>query len=268
MAITTGDQLVAAVAAANLYAWIKNSPANVTATWDEYSLWLTSGVPVGGAIPTVATTCTNATTGAVVYTNPTAPALTYLGYFTLTNPSNTNTSFVFLKDRLMHMGGLSGTSVGVQAVGLSVPPSRLAQSDLTNVEWFVECYTDLGATPQTLTVTYVNTASATHTAAISIPATMRSGRLLKIIPTVAGDVIQSVTSCQLGGSTGTAGNFGFTNARNLLQASLGVRSFLMDIEDVVTTGLSQVADNSCLWFLSASNGGFGQIEGSLKLIQG
>ena len=269
MAITTGAQLVAAVAAASLYSWVKNCPSASVTNTDEYSLWTTTGVPVNGAVPGVATVCTSATTGAVVYANPVSPSLTYLGYFTYLNQNTTSSSycFLFLKDRLSHMGGLSGTSVSVQAVGLSVPPNRMAQNDLTNIEWFVECYTDLGATPQTLTVTYVNTASVTNTVAVAIPATMRAGRLLKIVPTISGDVIQSITSCQLGGSTGTAGNFGFTNARNILQAAIP-RPYLMDIEDVVTTGLSQIADNSCLWFVACPNQVFIQLMGSLKLIQG
>jgi hypothetical protein len=266
MAITTGDQLVAAMAAAPLYAWYKNNPANIVA-YTLSSLWLTGGSPVNGAAPGAAATCTSATTGAVPYTNPTAPALTYLGYYTLSINGTTQAAIVVLQDRLSHMGGLSGTSVAVQTVNLTVPANRLASSDLTNIEWWVEGYTDLGATPQTLTVTYVNTASATHTVAVSIPATMRSGRLIKIVPTTSGDVIQSITSCQLGGSTGTAGNFGFTNSRRIAQAATTYAT-VIDLEDIVTTGLSQIADNSCLWFSTMVSAASTPPTGLLKLVQG
>jgi len=168
------------------------------------------------------------------------------------------------------MGGLSGTNVGVQPVNLTVPSGRLISADLTNVKWFLECYANLGVTPQTLTITYVNTASATQTVVLNIPASMAIGRATGIVPTVPSDVIQSITSCQLSGSTGTPGNFGFTCARSILQSSL-VFSPIVDIQDIVTTGLAQIADDTCLWFLIAAStdawAGVG-CNGTLKLIQG
>jgi len=270
MAIITGDQLIAAFAAGNIFPWTKLVPST-NSQGVFFSTWTQQGNPVAGAIPTTAAFCTSATVGAVPFTNPTPPQLTYLGHFTFENYYNSvNQLAVLMKDRLSHMGGLSGTNTGVQSVNLTVPSGRLISTDLTNAEWFLECYSTLGATPQTLTVTYVNTSSVTNTVVMSIPASMAAGRVTRIIPTVPSDVIQSITSCQLSGSTGTAGNFGFTCARSILQAST-VNASIMDIQDIVTTGLAQIADNSCLWFLIAASsdnwGGIG-CNGTLKLIQG
>ena len=253
------------MAAGYPYQWNKYVSVFQTDSF-SHSTWIQNGSPIAGSIPGAASICTNLTPGAIVFSNPTPPSLTYIGYFA-------NIPYrqiiVQLKDRLSHMGGLSGTVITSQSVGLSTPPNRLISSDLTNVQWFVECYSVLGGTPQTLTITYLNTIGNTHTTTISIPANMPGGRLIPVIPTTSGDVIGTIVSCQLSGSTGTAGNFGFTCARHLLQSSCPI-NYLVDIEDVVTTGLTQIADSSCLWFviIPPNTATVATITGSLKLIQG
>ena len=264
MAITTGDGLISALAGTDFYSWFKYSNA-VPASNNLYSLWLSNGSPVAGAIPTVAATCTTATTGAVPFTYAGGSSLAYVGYFTLQTLQNCS---VVLFDRLQHMGGLSGTSVASQTVNLTVPAGRLATADLTNIEWYLECYADTGSTAVNCTITYVNTSSVTHTISITIPSTMRSGLLTRIVPTIAGDVIQSITSCQLAASTLTAGNFGFVCARRLTQAVVTLVT-IMDIQDVMSSGMGQIPNNACLWFTFISSGGSTtQLAGSLKIIQG
>jgi len=256
---------MAALASANTYAWVKTVLVNIV-SGSLHSYWTLNGSPIAGTAPTTAATCTSATTGAIPFTNPSPPALTYVGYIAFLCSAFQNGMILF--DRLSHMGSLSGTALGSQPVNLSIPASRGILADDTNAEWFVEGYADLGATPQTLTVTYVNTASATHTVPIAIPGTMRSGRLLKVVPTVVGDVIQSITSCQLAGSTGAAGNFGFTCARKLTQAATAA-STDVDIEDFISCGAPIVPDNACLWptIISTTTGLFIP-SGYLKLLQG
>jgi hypothetical protein len=264
MAITTGDGLMAALAAADFYAWAKNSNA-VPASNQQYSLWATNGSPVAGAVPGAAATCTTATTGAVPFTYAGGSSLAYVGYFTT---QALQLACMVVYDRLAHMGGLSGTSVAAQTVSLSVPGSRLASADLTNVEWYLEVYSDLGSSGQTATVTYVNTSSVSHTVGITVPGTARAGLLTRVIPTVSGDVIQSITSIQLAGSTGTAGNFGFTCARRLVQSAASNMNEI-DIQDVMSSGMGQIPNNACLWFTFLSSGASTlTMSGSLKIIQG
>lgn len=265
MAITTGDSLIAALASATTYAWAKSPLANLS-VGNMFSYWTVNGSPVSGAAPTTAATCTSATPGAIPFNNPTPPALTYVGYLAMLGAING----VIIFDRLSHMGGLSGTSAGVQSVNLFIPASRGILTDDTNAEWFVECYADMGVTSQNLTITYVNTASITHTVSLVIPGTMRTGRLFKIIPTVSGDVIASITSCQLSGSTGSVGNFGFTCARKLTQTATSSTADI-DIEDFISCGAPIVPDNACLWITLLPNGAVGSsavLSGYLKLLQG
>jgi hypothetical protein len=175
---------------------------------------------------------------------------------------------MILYDRLSHMGGLSGTSVASQTVNLTIPASRGIFADDTNAEWYVECYADLGVTSRNLTITYVNTASGTNTVVVVIPATMRSGNLIRVSPTVSGDVIQSITSCTLSGTTGTAGNFGFTCSRRLTHSSVTAIS-LVDFQDAISSGMAQVPNSACLW-LTMESGSIQALtmSGYLKLLQG
>ena len=267
MAITTGDGLMAALATAQSYSWFKYSPANIV-TPMQYSLWLPNGSPVSGSTPTVATTCTSVTTGAIPFVNPGGGQLTYIGYLASLSSNTTSGVGIIMYDRLSHMGGLSGTVITAQTVNLTIPASRGIFADDTNAEWYVECYADLGSTSRTLTVTYVNTASATNTVAITIPSTLRSGEMLRVSPSVSGDVIQSITSCILSASTGTAGNFGLTCARRIAHASV-TSPEVVDLQDPVYSGMAQVPDNACLWLTAMSGlSAAYNISGYLKLLQG
>ena len=263
MSIATMDGLIAALAISTLFPWVKAVLPN-GANNSQMSLWTAKGVPVAGAIPTTAATCNSALTGSFGYTNPTSPALSYLGHLAYVG---TLSSAFIVYDRLSHMGGLDGTNTGVQTVGLSVPDSRDSLSDLSNIEWYVEGYIDLGVTSQTLTITYVNTASATVTTTITIPATLRAGRMLRVFPGATTDVIQSITSCQLGGSTGTAGNFGITCARKLVQAGIATPADA-DILDFFRSGGAKIPDNSCLWLTVVQLATAVTVHGTLRIFQG
>ena len=271
MAITTIDGLVAAFASSDLYSIMKFGPGGIDGGF-LHSQWLAGYSPVAGAIPTTAATCNSSLAGSIPFTNPVSPALSYLGYFSLHNPFGLSQPLMgFLKDRLAHMGGLSGTNTGVQTVGLSVPSGRLASVSLDNVEWYVEGFVALGTTPQTLTVTYVPTTGGSNTVAIPIVASFPKARLYRIIPSTAGDVIQSITSCQLSGSTGATGNFGFVCARNLAQYGSS-SSWLPDTADPAILGLPEIPDNACLWLsvVIVTQGGWSGngCYGLLKIIQG
>lgn len=148
MAIATRDQLLAALAGNHTRAIIdKASLANAVAA-QLFSLWTATGVPSNGAEPTTAAVCTSALTGAVSFPNQTAPASSYLGWATLAT-GNANQG-IEIHDRLAHMGGLSGTVTTAQGalslVTTNPGADRLGDANYSDVQWFLEVYTALGAT--------------------------------------------------------------------------------------------------------------------------
>ena len=263
MAITTVTGFKAAANRAVTTQIAKTAIFTSNATW--ISLWNTTSFPPQGAIPTTPAICTKATLGAVPFVYPSSGSL-YITEFVASGIGPApGPGTLMAYDRLSHMGGLDATSVGVQTVGLSVPANRMALSDLSNVGWYVECYVQLGSTSQTLTITYTNTSNVSGTATITIPATMKIGAMLRIVPTIAGDIIQSIESCQLGGSTGAVGNFGFTNGIVLaiIKATYNVQTRRMGALQV---GLPTVVDNACIAFAGMNGQNTnGVITGSISL---
>jgi hypothetical protein len=270
MAITTRDGLIAALAGAvnlNLqHAICKASIANaVSATY--YSLWRGTGLPLQGATPSTAATCTNATTGAIPFTSPGSGNL-YVGKV---EAQCSVAGALILYDRLQAMGGLSGTVLTptTQTVGVSIPGSRLADANGANVEWFLEWYGDTGATASNCTVTYVDQTDTSRTApAIAIGGTaVRASRLIPIVPN-AGQTIKSVTSLVLSASTGTAGSFGVTCARRIATANIPVATNVTTL-DPFNLGIPQIPTNACLWLVQlCSTTSTGVLTGGLTLING
>ena len=123
-------------------------------------------------------------------------------------------------DRLLHMGGLSGTSTLVQTVGGSITRNT---SGVGNQIW-VEVYTILGSNAATTIVAnYTNQSGVSKTTwgvAIGGAGKREADRIIRL-PLADGDSgVQSVQSVQLAGSTGSAGNFGITIARPIARVFL------------------------------------------------
>ncbi|MGB5240679.1 MAG: hypothetical protein WBN80_08530, partial [Prochlorococcaceae cyanobacterium] len=79
MAITSRDQLIAALANSRHLLFDKASLANAVAG-RFYSLWRATGQPGQGAIPTAAAVCTKALLGALPFENQTAPIANYMAW--------------------------------------------------------------------------------------------------------------------------------------------------------------------------------------------
>ena len=264
MAVATQDGLVAAMASAIPYSYQRSSIANMVAG-NLCSMWRANGSPLQGAIPSTAATCNSSLTGCVPYNNPGSPNLTYLGQFTL---QNSLACAAILFDRLAHMGGLSGTVTTAQTVSVSTPASRGVLSDFSNVEWYLEWYTDTGSTAVTATVTYTNQGSTSgKTTTVAMAATVRTGTLLRITP-AAGDTIQSIQSVTLSATTGTVGSFGVTCCIRLAEVPLS-NPYLVTTLDAFNLGLPRIYDNSCLvWAVLCSTTSTGIIQGRIRLAQG
>jgi len=271
MTIITRDQLISAMGNNTDRQVInKASLANAVAG-QVFSLWQSAGTPGAGAIPTTAAVCTSALTGSFGLVNQTAPATSYLGFMALQGSiSPTN---VEVHDRLVHMGGLSGTVTTAQGalslVTTAPSAARIGDTNYDEVQWWLEIYTALGATGvnATVAVTY-DDASTGNLTAFALGATPRAGRLYPLIPAVAGRFIRSVNSVTLSATTGTAGNFGITATRARTSVSIPLLNKTENF-DWAILGFPEISNDSCLMLLmTCSTTSTGTILGMSKILHG
>ena len=221
--ITNRDQLINALANNSSRIVIDKASIAYTAVGQYHSLWRASGQPGPGAIPTAVANCNQSTVGGMRFSQQTAPAKSYLAH--LEAASSYNTVTMEVHDRLMHMGGLNGTLTTAQTVGIDFNgvtadnmAERIGDADYSDIQWWLEWYTDTGATAVTATVavTY-NDGTTGNLTGVSLAATRRASfmqSLNGLIPAAAaGKFIRAVNTVTLSASTGAAGNFGVTATR-------------------------------------------------------
>jgi len=279
MAITTLDGVVNALGNNSTRFILDKASLSNTAAGQYHSLFRATGQPGQGAIPTTAAVCTNALTGAMNFAQQTSPATTYGGW---ANAMCSNSAVTIeIHDRLMHMGGLSGTVLTAQTVGLDVHANigtsdlaaRIGDANYSDIQWFAEWYTDTGASVVNLTVnvTYDDGTSGDLTA-VSLAATRRASLMLPLnvlVPSAkAGFYIRDINSAILSATTGTAGNFGFTATRPRLTMPLPLAN-KMEIFDWAALGFPEIANSSCLFPVQiASTTTTGTVRGGGKLAHG
>jgi hypothetical protein len=161
---------------------------------------------------------------------------------------------VIAYDRLLHIGGLSGTSTSAQTVGGTLTRNTGGEG---NQIW-VEIYTQIGATASTITASYTNQAgtSGRTTQAVAIGGT-NNREVTRVIPLTlqAGDTgVQAVASVTINTtSTGTAGDFGITIARPLVfgnnenTGSMFLRDFIAGMP-----AAQKLVDDECVAFAIVS----------------
>lgn len=230
------------------FTWDKTPIISSVNLGDKISWWLATGFPtagVGAGLTAVIPVST--TQGSLVkFTNPGGGSVARLQsmYTTVQN----NLSVMVLFDRLVHMSGLSGTDTAVKTI--NTPALNRGNTNGIGVVGFVEGYTNLGATPQTLTVSYTNTAgTAGRTGTAAIPATFRQGRLIDIVLQTGDLGIKSIETVQLSGSTGTAGNYGITLARPIAD-SLTANVNKTKVRSGLVFGYPVIEPDACLWLVS------------------
>lgn len=254
MTLRTEDEILDALANNSSRMVVDKASIANTAAGQLTSMWRATGVPGQGAIPTAAAIPTRATAGAVGFTPQTAPATSYLAWMRAAT-SNATTS-VEIHDRVAHMGGLVGNVATAQTAGLDVGPAglnlpadRRGDSNYSDLQWWLEIYTDLGATGvnATVAVTY-DDGTTGNLAAIALGATPRAGRLYALLPAVAGRFIRAVGTVTLSATTGTAGNFGVTVTR----PRTGVDTLVANKAepyDWRMLGLPELPNDTCLQFI-------------------
>lgn len=233
------------------------------------SLWRATGVPGQGAIPGAAAVCTKALTGAVGFTNQTAPVTSYLAWAFCT--CGNAGQAVEVHDRLAHMGGLSGTvttaqTVNVDASNAGISSARLGDPGFGDVQWFLEWYTATGATGVNATCAVTYDDNSTGNVVVAVPASTAAGRMLPILPAVAGRFIKSIQSVTLSATTGTAGSFGVTatRQRTIMRTDLANKGQEYSWAQL---GIPEIPNDACLFFVMvAITTSTGAVRGGGKII--
>lgn len=242
------------------------------------SLWRATGQPGQGAIPAAAAVCHDALTGAMGFTQQTAPSTSY-GAWSNGFCSNSAMSLE-IHDRLMHMGGLSGTLTTAQTVGLDISANlaslnldaRKGDTNYSDIQWWLEWYTATGATAVTATVNVTYNDGTTGSLSASLTATRPASFMLPLnglIPSAAsGKYIRAVTSIQLSATTGTAGSFGVTATRPRMTMPLPLAN-KMETFDWASLGLPEIFNSSCLFpLVLTSTTSSGTVRGGGKIAHG
>lgn len=192
--------------------------APVTIAGRPASLWQYEGQPSGGAVPTTVEAPTNALAGAIPFTSPGGSRQSWLTQAWATGLVG---GTLILVDRLLHVGGLSGTVTTAQTVGGTLTRNTLGAG---NLMW-AEIYTIIGVTARTITASYTNQAGTAGRTSVAVPigATgFREHTRIIFLPLQAGDSgIRAVADVTLSASTGTVGNFGVTVGRPLAYLGIG-----------------------------------------------
>lgn len=279
MTISTRDQLITALANNSSRLILDKASLSNAVAGQFFSLWRATGQPGQGAIPTAAAVCDNTLTGAFQFNQQTAPATSYLAWANALVATSAMT--VEIHDRLMHMGGLSGTVTTAQTANLDVSANlatanldaRKGDANYSDIQWWLEWYTDTGATGvnATANVTYNDGTSGDLTVQ-ALGATARASRMFplnSLIPAAAaGKYIRDVNTVLLSATTGTAGNFGVTatRPRAILPCPLANKQ---EIFDWAQLGLPEIFNSSCLFpIVIAAGTTTGAVRGGGKVAHG
>lgn len=228
--MVTKDSRIAGAAAA----------APIAGRWS--SLWMYEGQPSHGAAPSGAASAPdNTTQGSFRQTSPGGGRQKWLDSVVSWLSSNAT---VVLYDRLLHKGGLDGTSVAAQTVGGTLTRNT---GGAGNQIW-IEIYTQIGATATTATISYTNQAG---TAGRTTPSFAIGGTGLREqarsfpVPLQDGDTgVQSVQSITLAASTTTVGDFGVTIVRPI--AVVGCSTGGLAVSRTFIDGTMPDVSTSCL----------------------
>lgn len=215
------------------------------------SLWTYAGTPgVGGANPGAVAVCTSATSGAAPLTNPGGGRQLWMVSLAA---SLTGAGSLLCYDRLLQIGGLSGTVTTAQSVqsGSGVILTRYTTGVGNQIG--VEIYnTAIGTTLTTITASYTNQAGTAGrtTVAVSIGSTnFREAQRIIWLPLQDGDTgVRSVETVTLAATTGTAGNFGVFIAHPIKSISLGFDGAGREDFLTGTPAPEEVLSNACLAF--------------------
>jgi len=275
MTINTLDKLIAAMGAGSQNFIINKASIATQGAAGYSSLWRGTGTPAQGAIPGAAAQCDKTLTGALLnFTNPGVGSSAYIPILSLSCANAV--SVIELHDRIAHMGGLSGVTATVQNV--NVDASGAAAGRIPNLysdlQWWLEIYTDIGTGAQTATVEYdsPNSGSPTATTTVAIGGSSPLNQDSRCFPIIGqagidGGQIKKIRRITHA-TTGTAGSYGITVTRRLATMSLVTAAMQKDF-DWSALGLPVIPNDACLFFIEVcGTTSTGIVQGGGKIITG
>lgn len=278
MTITTLDGMFNALANNSSRLVIDKASIANAAAGQFHSLWRATGQPGQGAIPAAAALCNSALLGGFNFTQQTAPNTSYVGYLEAVCANNAVTLEVH--DRLMHMGGLNGTLTTAQTVNLDLNgvtadnmANRIGDANYSDVQWWLEWYTDTGATVvnATVAVTYSD-GTAGNLSLVALGGTRRASFMQPLngfIPAAqSGKFIRGIVSVTLSVTTGAAGSFGVTATRPRVSLTAPLANIKFSA-DWAALPVSEVPNGSCLFLVQiAGTTSTGTVRGGGKIAHG
>lgn len=213
------------------------------------SLWTYDGQPGAGVAPTSVAIPTNSTAGALQLTNPAGGKQKWLTQFFSTGLV---AGTLVLYDRLLHIGGLNGTTTTAQTVGGTL--TRYTNG-IGNLVW-AEIYTLIGASASSITMSYTDETGTSGTANSTSPSVLfgatnyREQTRCIMLPLAAGDKGVKYVASVTHATTGTAGNYGITIGHPLAYVTIGGPG-LGGWRDFVSgqPGMPEILTNACLALL-------------------
>lgn len=229
MAITTKAQLEMAIDSRFVtFTGSKPNISNVIAG-NFMSTWPLAGLPGTGTTPTATPVVLNNTSaGGFNFPQPVAPMKAYLSEIQYTYAGTAQNNTLEIHDRMVHMGGLSGTVTTLQTItgfdlstlaGTSNLDQRKGDANYSDVQWWMELYVDVGGTNSnaTVNVTFNDGTTGNLTVFNVGNNDRRINRMFPLNAQIAaadqGKFIRGINSLQLSASTGGAGNIGFVATR-------------------------------------------------------
>jgi len=271
MAITSYDDILSAASAgriADLH-FLKTLPA-VPAAGTCVSLWEGNSMPPAGGsgTPLSGRNCNSTITGALAFTNATAPNENRVINITAM-PTAANLGSLIIYDRVLDIGGIDMGITSPQAVSMGALP-RYATG--AGVQMFLEVSTTITGAP-IFTVSYTDqTGSAGVTPAVTCSAN-NLGRFayngLSYLPLAAGDTgVRGVTSITFSTSGGGTGRL--VLAKQI--ASLPLLSLGAVVEKDFVTQTPRLpllpGDHCISFFLMSTSGTTGTIIGTISAVEG
>lgn len=268
MALETHEAVVAALSGNSRRLHISLAPSSTTQA--AAPVWLSNWKHAGGATPTSAALCTDASAGALCPTSPIpSGAVQHLDSLLVhirgstSVPAQNGAARFEIHDRLAHMGGLSGTvttSQGALSLVTTDPGAdRIGPSNYSEVHWWLEMYSAIGTTTTvpTVAVEYDDGSTGNALAMANLInggfSSATAGYSAAILPAVAGRHIRAVTGVTLSASSGAAGNFGITATRSLTIAWPTEERYARR-SDWAKTGRPQIPSGACLQGFTAHSG--------------
>lgn len=223
--------------------------APVAGRWS--SLWRYEGNPSHGGAPGAVAAPDRTTAGALKQTNAGGGREKWM---TACGVHANVAGTLVIYDRLLHIGGLNGTTTTAQTVGGTLTRNT---GGVGNQIW-IEVNTIIGTTATTITAEYTdqdgNTGQVSTAVAIGGTGLREAERIIPLTLASGDYGVRAVANVDLLASTGTAGDFGVVVARPLVAISVGVAGG-GNIRTFMDGPMPKIDDDACLamaWIASTT----------------